>query len=82
MLEFVEVKMNKENLLHDLSRFLDVERSLINESIELNEEAYWDSLTMISTITSAKNHYGVNLSARELLSCDTIGDIFILIEQK
>ena len=73
--------MNKENLLIDLSRFLEVERSLLNESIAFNEEAYWDSLAMISTITSVKNHYGLTLSARELLSCKTIGALLHLVEK-
>lgn len=73
--------MKKENLLMDLSGFLEVERSLLNESIELKEEACWDSLAMISTIISVKNHYGVTLSARELLSCETIGVLLNLVEK-
>lgn len=71
--------MNRENLLIDLSRFLEVERALLNESIMLNEEAYWDSLSIVSTIISIKNHYGVTVSAKELLSCETIGSIIKLI---
>ena len=73
--------MNKEFLLLDLAKLLEVDKCFLNDSIYLREEFNWDSLSMISSVISIKNHYAVEVSGSDIYSCETIGDIFHLIEK-
>jgi acyl carrier protein len=42
----------------------------------------WDSLSVVSTIASIDNCYKVSVSGDQLESCETIGDIFELVNKK
>ncbi|MFJ1267377.1 phosphopantetheine-binding protein [Legionella lytica] len=72
--------MDKDLLLTDLAILLMVDKKLLVDSIYLNDELYWDSLSLISTVAAIYQRYGVNVHGVELMRCETIGDIFSLIE--
>ena len=42
----------------------------------------WDSLAALSTIAMIFSEYGVEVSGRELKSCEKIGDIIEVVIQK
>ncbi len=42
----------------------------------------WDSLTAMMLITNLKDDHAINMSVSELQSCNTVGDIFTLINTK
>ncbi len=74
--------MNKNYLLSDLAKLLEVDKNLLVDSICLDEELYWDSLSKVSTVAAINRHYNVSVNYLELLNCESIADIFILIENK
>lgn len=74
--------MNKDNLLTDLAKLLIVDKNLLNDSFNLNEELNWDSLSVVSTVAAIDQHYKVSMKGTELMSCRSIGDIFFQIEKK
>lgn len=74
--------MNKEAFLFDLAKVLVIDKSSLNENISLTEELYWDSLSIISSVISIKQHYHIDISGSDLLACETIGDIFSLLKEQ
>lgn len=42
----------------------------------------WDSLAFVSFISAVQERYGVDLSAEDLLSCDTVTDLHTLLTGK
>ncbi len=74
--------MNKDLLLTDLATLLMVDKNLLVDSIYLNDELYWDSLSLISTVAAIYQRYGVTVQGVELMQCETIGDIFSLIGKR
>lgn len=69
-----------EVFLNKLAEILEVEEVKLSDVITDFEE--WDSLTSLSIIATVDTYYKVNLSAEELLSSRTIGDLITLIQKK
>lgn len=46
---------------------------------ELDE---WGSLTAMAIIALVKTEYGKTITGKEIRSCDTVGDLFNLINEK
>lgn len=42
----------------------------------------WSSLTTLSVIAMAKTEYGKTITASEIRSCNTVEDLFKLVESK
>lgn len=74
--------MNKELLLADLAKLLMTHTVLLDDSICLDDELYWDSLAQISIIASIRTHYNVCIQYAELMACTTLGNLFQLIATK
>lgn len=74
--------MNKLLLLIDLAKLLTININDLNDDFLLTEEANWDSLSLISTVAVIDQHYNIQIKGTELMSCNSIGDIFSLIENK
>lgn len=72
--------MNKDLLINDMAKLLEVDKQSLKESFLLAEEAYWDSLSVISLVAAIDQHYQVSVTGSELMNCKTIKDIFSLIE--
>ncbi|KTD62107.1 acyl carrier protein [Legionella spiritensis] len=72
--------MNKDLLLNDLAKLLELDKHLLSDTFLLNDEANWDSLAVVSTVAAIDQHYKVSVRGSELMSCNTVKDIFYLIE--
>ncbi len=53
--------------------------SLVTKFRELGE---WDSLTALSTVAMIFAEYDIQISGAELITCETIGDLLTLVQQK
>lgn len=74
--------MNKTLLLQDLSRLLELDISLLHDDFRLIEAANWDSLSVVSTVAVIDQYYKIRIKGTELIGCNTIGDIFKIIQLK
>jgi acyl carrier protein len=74
--------MNKEPLLQALAKLLEVKIEQLDDNYLLNSKQMWDSLSVVSTIASIDNCYKVSVSGDQLESCETVGDIFELVNKK
>jgi len=69
-----------EAFLRKLAEILEVEKVEMDNVIMDFEE--WDSLTSLSIIATIDADFNVNISAEELISAITIGDLINLIKLK
>jgi acyl carrier protein len=74
--------MNKKLLLNDLAKIIEVEESTLTDDSRLSGHEYWDSLTMVSMIAAIDQHYKCDVSGLELEACETVENLFELIESK
>lgn len=74
--------MNKELLLNEMSKLLEVRAENLSDHYALESNPLWDSLTLVSTIALIDQHYGISMKGSEIQNCKTIGDIFHLIKLK
>lgn len=74
--------MNKHILLVDIAKLFMTHPILLDDSICFNDEIYWDSLSQISIIAAIRTHYNVTIHYAELMACETLGELFNLIETR
>jgi acyl carrier protein len=72
--------MEKEQFISDLAEILDEE--VVNESDVLADFEAWDSLTILSIISYAQQHFKKVLKNDDIRSLETVGDLFAFIENK
>lgn len=48
----------------------------------LREYMEWDSLTVLSVVAMVHKNYGLRITATDLRTVETAGDLYTLIEQK
>jgi acyl carrier protein len=69
-----------------VSRFADAveieEAGSLEAASRLGDLEKWDSLAALSTIAMIFSEYGVQVTARELHDCRTIGDLFETVGRK
>ena len=63
-------------------QFEDTDASLITPACEFHELDEWSSLISMSVIAMAKTEYGVTITGKEIRECETVRDLFDLIESK
>lgn len=63
-------------------QFDDTDISEIHADTEYQELEEWSSLTVMSLIALAKTKYGKTLTGREIRSCNTVEELFNLINSK
>jgi len=63
-----------------LAEILEVDKVELNNVLLDFDE--WDSLTSLSIIATIDADFNVNISAEELLSASTVGDLLNLIQVK
>jgi acyl carrier protein len=73
--------MDNEEFLNDLAEALETDKESLTPDTEL-ESLAWDSLTQVSTIALIDQYFDTTVSAKHLESCQTVGDIFDLINSK
>lgn len=72
--------MDKEKFLIDLADILEEE--VVNESNVLAEFDAWDSLSILSIIAYAQEHFKIQLKNQEIRDVETVGELISLIENK
>ena len=63
-------------------QFDDTDASEITADCEFHDLDEWSSLTGMSVIAMAKTQYGKTITGAEIRSCDTVEDLFNLINNK
>lgn len=64
------------------SQFEDTDQSEITADCQFKDLEEWSSLTALSIIAFIKTEYGKSVNGREIRNCDTIEDIFNLVNSK
>ena len=62
--------------------FDDIDPSVITASTEFHELEEWSSLTGMSVIAMAKTQYDKTITGKEIRECETVEDLFNLIDSK
>jgi acyl carrier protein len=55
---------------------------VVTESLDASQVPQWDSLNHISLVVAIESEFGVELTAEELASLRTVGDMARLLEAK
>lgn len=63
-------------------QFDDTDASEITASCEFHDLDEWSSLTGMSVIAFVKTNYGKTITGAELRACDTVEDVFNLVNSK
>jgi acyl carrier protein len=74
--------MNLDNIVTDLAYLLEIDKSLLTLNTELESFSNWDSLAVVSMIAMIDQEFKVIMDWREITSCKTLQEIFILANQK
>lgn len=61
-------------------QFEETDSSEIQPDTEFKELEEWDSLTAMSVIAMVKTEYNKTITGKEIRSCDTVEDLFNLVE--
>jgi acyl carrier protein len=72
--------MDKKQFLIDLAEIL--EEDVVNENDVLAEFEAWDSLSILSIIAYAQEHYKKQLKNNEIRDLKTVAELIALIEAK
>jgi len=72
--------MDKEQFLIDLAEIL--EEDSVQESDVLKDFDAWDSLSILSILSYASEHYHIQLKNEDIRSQNTVGDLIHLIAGK
>ena len=62
--------------------FLDTDPSEFSVDTEYKDLDEWSSMTGMAIMSMIENKYGVEVSALEIRTADTIGSLFSIIESK
>lgn len=72
----------KEFIDNFASQFEDTDASAITSDTRFRELDEWSSLITLGVIAMADEEYGVELSAADLRSANTVGELFEVIKSK
>ena len=64
-----------------LADVLEIETSLINESLKLDVEDNWDSIAILSAIALIDDAYEIQLEGEDLRNCSNPKDLYDLINK-
>jgi acyl carrier protein len=75
--------MDKNNFIKIFAgQFDDTDVSLINENTNYKELEEWSSMTALCLIAMAKTEFGKTITGSEIRACDTVKDLYDLLESK
>jgi acyl carrier protein len=72
----------KKFIMDFADQFDDTDASEITAETNYKELDEWSSLLTLSVIAMAKTDYGKTVSGTEVRGCNTVGELFNLIEKK
>ena len=73
--------LNKELIIKDLAKLLEMDISQLSDDFRLDTSANWDSLTMLSLVGAVDLHYKKNIFVSEILKCQTVNDLHCLVSE-
>lgn len=75
--------MNLDDFITNFAeQFDDTDASEINAQTLFHELDEWSSLTGMGVIAFVKTEYGKTITGKELRECETVEDVFNLINKK
>ncbi len=74
--------IDRHGYLEELAKLLAVSAEVLTDDFMLQDSQLWDSLSIVSTIASLERYYHVIIKGQEIEKCQTVGDIFKLVEDK
>lgn len=74
--------MKYKNLLNEIAKLLQIDSKDLDTHAPVNSYGNWDSLVVVSSIALIDQEYNILLNASEIETCQTMNDIFKLIELK
>lgn len=72
----------KDFLVNFAEQFDDTDASEIQEDTKFHELEEWGSLTGMGVIAMAKTQYGKTITGKEIRECETVEELFNLINSK
>lgn len=72
----------EEFIKHFADQFDDTELSVFNAETRFHDLEEWGSLTGFAILNMIAKQYGVKISPAELKACETIQNVFELIQSK
>lgn len=74
--------MDKPAFLNSLCEIIDLPSGSLTGSENLKDLEQWNSLAIMSYMALADDSYGIALSPAKLRECQTVDDLFTLLEPK
>lgn len=75
--------MDIQDFIEKFAEAVEIENaSGLNENTQFQELDDWSSLGALSTIAMVEEDFGIVLKGEEIRNCNTIGDIFKIIQSK
>ncbi len=71
--------MTQPECLTAFDEILELPSGTLHGSERLEDLENWNSLTILSVIAFADEHFGVTLSAKDLVGCGQVDDILCLL---
>ena len=72
----------KEFIANFADQFDDTDLSEIGVDTVFQDLEEWSSLTLLSVIAFSKTEYNKNITGKEIRNCETVGDLYDLINNK
>lgn len=69
-----------KEFLIELAELLEIDSMVLREDYQLEENANWDSLALISVIVMIDEHFQQSVSNDVLRKCKVVGDLLKLID--
>ena len=74
--------MDHQSLLDKLHALFEIDPGNLGLESSIHDIPTWDSLTLLGLIAMIDEHYGVILAPKEVLACQTIGELLMLLDGK
>ena len=72
----------KDFIVDFANEFDDTDSSVFNAKTEYQNLEEWSSLVILGVMAFVRTKYGIKITASDLRSCNTIEELFNLIQQR
>ena len=74
--------MTREEFLLSIDELLELEPGTLKGSEKLAELENWDSLSIVSFMGMAKSRFNTTLPAKGIAACQSVNDLFDLVDSQ
>jgi acyl carrier protein len=78
----VHYRHRMDTFIENLAIGINLPQESIKPDIKLVEIPNWDSLAILTTLSMLDMEYGVTVSGTELQNCNTVEDLFNLVQER